>query len=177
MAYGVILGQNSSTAENVTYNNQTTSSIIKSDNVQGAIDELFTSVGNGKAQVAKAITDKGVSTSNNATFATMAGNIRKIATGLAIDENTSPVYYTSPAQLPKDAKMLTWEDVSSSGSNRAHIFIKGKSRWYRVMTNRILEVSSNDIIVANSSTFSARLFLDTMYLSSAQNNASLYVYR
>ena len=82
MAYGSILGQapifpeNPSTiATNVSYDNSTTSSAISSNNVQGAIDQLFTSVSNGKAQIASAITAKGVATSSDATFQTMANNI------------------------------------------------------------------------------------------------------
>ena len=42
------------------------------------VSELFQSVSNGKTLVANAITDKGVSTSSTATFATMATNIGKI---------------------------------------------------------------------------------------------------
>ena len=87
MAYGAILGQapilpeNPQTiATNVTYNNSQTSSIITGSNVQQAIDQLFTSVSNGKAQIASAITDKGVSTSANASFAQMAANIGTIQT-------------------------------------------------------------------------------------------------
>ena len=42
------------------------------------VSELFQSVSDGKTLVANAITDKGVSTSTSATFATMASNIRKL---------------------------------------------------------------------------------------------------
>lgn len=80
MAYGAILGQ-TPTASNVTYNNSQTSSIITGTNVQQAIDQLFTSVSDGKTQIASAITDKGVSTSASDTFAQMAANIGSIATG------------------------------------------------------------------------------------------------
>ena len=45
---------------------------------QESVDSLFQSVSNGKALVADAITDKGVSTSATATFETMATNIRNI---------------------------------------------------------------------------------------------------
>ena len=79
MAYGAILSQ-TPTASNVAYNNSQTSSIITGSNVQQAIDQLFTSVSNGKQQIASAITDKGVSTSANDSFATMATNIRAIPT-------------------------------------------------------------------------------------------------
>lgn len=50
--------------------------------------ELFQSVSNGKQLVAGAITDKGVSTSANDTFSTMATNIRNIpSSGGEYDEN------------------------------------------------------------------------------------------
>lgn len=83
MAYGAILGQ-TPTASNVTYNNSQTSSIITGTNVQQAIDQLFTSVSNGKSLIASAITDKGVSTSANDTFQQMATNISNIQTGFKI---------------------------------------------------------------------------------------------
>jgi hypothetical protein len=41
-------------------------------------EDLFTSVSNGKASIAAAITDKGVSTAANASFATMASNVTKV---------------------------------------------------------------------------------------------------
>lgn len=44
-------------------------------------NNLFQSVSNGKATVAAAITDKGVTTASDASFDTMAGNIRNIQTG------------------------------------------------------------------------------------------------
>ena len=88
MAYGTILGQ-TPTASNVSYNNSSTSSIITGANVQQAIDQLFTSVSNGKQQIASAITDKGVSTSGTDSFATMAENIGKITTGLSVVISTA----------------------------------------------------------------------------------------
>ena len=51
--------------------------------------ELFTSVSNGKRNVAAAITDKGVSTASDASFDTMATNIRKIPTS---GGETDPYY-------------------------------------------------------------------------------------
>jgi hypothetical protein len=47
----------------------------------GAIAELFTNVSDGKALIASAITDKGVPTDANNTFAEMAGNIEAIPVG------------------------------------------------------------------------------------------------
>ncbi len=82
MAYGMVLGQTpkSPKANEVEYSNASTSALITSNNVQGAIDQLFTSVSNGKNKIAGAITDKGVSTSGTDSFDVMAGNIGKIST-------------------------------------------------------------------------------------------------
>lgn len=66
-------------AERVSYNNSTTSSIISSNQAQDAIDDLFTSVSNGKNQIASAITDMGVSTSGSSSWSKMASNIRNIS--------------------------------------------------------------------------------------------------
>ena len=49
-----------------------------SGGIYTAINDLKTSVSNGKSAVASAITDKGVSTSATASFDTMANNIRSI---------------------------------------------------------------------------------------------------
>ena len=46
--------------------------------LKGAIAETFQSVSNGKTLIASAITDKGITTSNNDTFQVMADNISKI---------------------------------------------------------------------------------------------------
>ena len=49
--------------------------------VAGAISELFTNVSDGKTLIASAITDKGVPTDANDSFADMAGNIEGIHVG------------------------------------------------------------------------------------------------
>lgn len=60
-----------------------------SGGIYTAINELKTSVSNGKSAVASAITDKGVSTSATASFNTMANNIRKIVTSNIYTINNS----------------------------------------------------------------------------------------
>lgn len=85
MAFGAILGQSGS-AENITYDNTETSSIISAQNVQQAIDQLFTSVSNGKEQIAVAITDKGIPTAPQDSFSTMASNISNIQVGINTDD-------------------------------------------------------------------------------------------
>lgn len=49
--------------------------------VKDALEQLFTSVDNGKDLIASAITDMGVDTKKDATFQQMADNIREIETG------------------------------------------------------------------------------------------------
>ena len=83
-------------ASNISYNNG--SSGMSSENVQDAIDELFTSASNGKELIADAIAGKGVPTSADATYATMAGNIEKIETGIDISDAT----LTTASELKKD---------------------------------------------------------------------------
>lgn len=63
-------------AEQVGYNNEGTG--ITATNVQDAVTELFTSVSEGKAAIAAAITDKGVATAADATFQQMAEKIGEI---------------------------------------------------------------------------------------------------
>lgn len=69
-----------------------------SNNVEGALNELFIDVSDGKTLVATAITDKGVTTSSNDTFSQMASNIgliytgKKWATGKAITSSSTKLY-------------------------------------------------------------------------------------
>lgn len=58
-------------------------------NLNNNTNQLFQSVSDGKSKIAEAITDKGVATSANDSFDTMAGNIRSIQSGGGgeIDEN------------------------------------------------------------------------------------------
>ena len=64
------------------------------------VQECFQSVSNGKLLVANAITDKGIPTSSDATFATMANNVKSIQTdpklqSKTIDLSTSKQIITS----------------------------------------------------------------------------------
>ena len=83
---------NTDIAGQKSYTDQKTQAIVEDVNanfedVEDAIDalndnvsDLFQSVSSGKEQIAEAITDKGVATSANASFETMADNIGKIKT-------------------------------------------------------------------------------------------------
>nr|DAH19483.1 MAG TPA: hypothetical protein [Caudoviricetes sp.] len=76
-------------------------------------NELKTSVSSGKAQIASAITDKGVSTAASATFPQMASNIRNI--GMVIPA-TLPAGYTACNYIQTDgnAWINTGIDLTSS---------------------------------------------------------------
>ena len=57
--------------------------------VDNGLNTLKKSVSDGKTTVANAITAKGVTTATDATFATMAGNISKITTGVDTSDATA----------------------------------------------------------------------------------------
>lgn len=68
------------TAADITYQHES---------VEEALNGLFTSVSSGKARIASAITDKGVPTQEDASFADMAENIRRIPTGTGTGDATA----------------------------------------------------------------------------------------
>ena len=87
-------------------------------NLNSEMSSLKTSVSNGKAQIASAITGKGVSTSSSASFSTMASNISRIKTPSAIDEAwmaTMDDYYWMPEIG------LAWRDITYSISPDPYI--------------------------------------------------------
>lgn len=86
----------STTASEVTYSNSSTG--LSATNIQGAIDQLFTSVSDGKAKVASAITDKGITTASDATFDTMATNIAAITSATTPNLQTKSVTPSETAQ-------------------------------------------------------------------------------
>ena len=99
-------------------------------NVEGALVELFQSVSNGKTLIASAITDKGVTTSNNDTFQTMANNISKIINSSSkpisinncellkegwkfkLISNESDTAYSSKSETAYDFDDSSWSDVN-----------------------------------------------------------------
>lgn len=71
-----------STADSITIKD--TNNNFTATDVEGALSELFQNASNGKQLIATAITDKGVVTSSDDTFQTMATNIGKISGGSSI---------------------------------------------------------------------------------------------
>lgn len=76
---------------------------FESTNVEGALDELFTNVSNGKDLIATAITDKGVATSGSDTFQVMANKISNISDGLDISFGGTDI----PLLKLEDLKILS----------------------------------------------------------------------
>lgn len=77
------------------------------DDVNEELQQVFQSVSSGKAIVASAITDMGISTANDATFETMGQNIRNIQTG---GNYSSFVQYTrtlSKGNITSTQKIVT----------------------------------------------------------------------
>lgn len=67
--------------------------------VAASINELFTSVGDGKSLIASAITDKGILTAEDASFQTMRENILAIETGDGTITMESLVITTPPNKV------------------------------------------------------------------------------
>ena len=117
---------------------------------QEDLDDLFQSVSSGKTLVANAITDKGVSTATDATFATMATNISKINTNgykeeTASRNNTSSgtnrlvftfsadVYGVKQVTPPSDASSHIVPETSTSmftvNGKELILYVKGSGTW------------------------------------------------
>ena len=96
-------------------------------------NDLFQSVSNGKAKIAGAITDKGVSTSASDSFDTMAGNIRSINTSGGGGEFDPNFVNTSDADA-------TASDILIGRS----AYVKGSKIYGTHICNSGLEVDTSD---------------------------------
>lgn len=74
--------------------------------IKERIDNVTENVTDGKVEISSAITDKGVTTSSNATFSTMANNIRAIESGakdrIQNEADSSYVYVKSDDTIEAD---------------------------------------------------------------------------
>ena len=72
-----------------------------SQDLKGAINEVFQNVSNGKQLIATAITDKGVTTSSDSTFQTMATNIKNISsTNINVEGFTTYALFETDETIP-----------------------------------------------------------------------------
>ena len=98
---------------------QTNTQEISSINTQ--IQNLFQSVSNGKSLIASAITDKGVTTSENDTFETMAENILLINTNsVDVDINTEGLLLYVNASKKMPINNTTWKSLIGSRAINLH---------------------------------------------------------
>lgn len=191
MAYGSVLGQTpkSPKANEVEYSNASTSPLITSNNVQGAIDQLFTSVSNGKNKIAGAITDKGVSTSSTDSFEVMAGNIKKIpvggkkfsttfecpyiddfgAKGLTINFNAIGLTF-----IPDIVAINITADLIAKGSLTA-IFIFPESNYY--FLDRDEKFTNNLSVIKNSDSLTIKPIVDEILIPMYGASAYLEAYQ
>lgn len=84
-------------AQSTSFNNSSNGMIAT--NVQEAIEEVFQDVSNGKKIIATAITDKGITTSSNDDFQTIADNINQIKTGVDVSINNKAINFDFDLEL------------------------------------------------------------------------------
>lgn len=89
--------------------------IANINGLQSELDEVKTSVSEGKALIAAAVTDKGVSTAADATFQQMATNIGKISQGPST-VNISASFY-SGSNPPSAALIIMYTDTLGNYRN------------------------------------------------------------
>lgn len=108
------------------------------------LNEVKTSVSNGKSAVASAITDKGVSTSATASFSTMASNIRKIDTSLPTV--TLPAGYTQCSYIQTDgnAWVNTGIDLSTYTSQLVEVYLTSSWPYSSSINQKPLLNATND---------------------------------
>lgn len=104
--------------------NSSVSSLTDSINsLDGRVDDLFQSVSDGKEEIAEAITDKGVATSANDSFSTMANNIRKIDTLPSGDNNpliVIPEGYMDTSDATATADKILQGYTAYANGNKLH---------------------------------------------------------
>lgn len=96
--------------------------------IVAAVNELFTSAGNGKVAIAAAVTGKGVPTSESDTFAQMAENIGEIETGITptgtkvISANGTydvTQYASANVNVSAEAPTLITKSITANGTYNA----------------------------------------------------------
>lgn len=155
---------------------ETSSDLVKRPDgttVEAALTELKTSVSEGKALVAAAVTDKGVTTAADATFATMAGNISSIQTGVDINGIIKDYeVYAGDNISAGDFVNFVEEKVLTGGTERSVIdlsyqyCIDVSSTEYAMNGDWIL-LNDNTVIVVyymykNSSPYTYKLYSQTL---------------
>ncbi len=97
--------------------------------IVGAINELFQNVSSGKELIATAITDKGVTTSSDDTFQTMADNIELIEGG-----SNLPSWYEGWSSSPADAP-ISMTNTMDVANNKIYYMYRDNSYCYDANNN------------------------------------------
>lgn len=117
--------------------NGTTTELAK----QTEVNSLKSSVSSGKAQIASAITGKGVSTSSSASFSTMATNIGKIQTSSTFSTGNFS-YVTVDPENGTSFKGATFIYIAPATNNAWHYFCLIKVRYIFIIDYNRLTIES-----------------------------------
>ena len=113
---------------------------MTSTNIQDAVTELFTSVSEGKSLVAAAVTDSGIETAADATFATIAENIGNILGQYSTTYNVSYIKGGSNMNFPEIDTFNAGDYVVSNITNvTSPACIKTKNEKIICYTNPLTE--------------------------------------
>ena len=147
------------------YQTKTDNSLETTDKtIVGAINELFQNVSSGKELIATAITDKGVTTSSDDTFQTMADNINSISTSNEID---LPSWYID--KVIDAYEVPTYEyGATASTTNNCIYLIGGSTDTSKLKSNLEYNIDRN--------TWSIKTDMPTPrdFLSSTEVNNLIY---
>ncbi|NFK78253.1 phage tail protein [Clostridium botulinum] len=116
-------------ADKVTLN----SSNIKSKNVKGALEELFTSASNGKNKIVTAITGKGIVANNTDSFDTLSNKIKQI-----------PAY--TPANLLLEVKRSTPITTSNDYYTIDEIVLDIYGKIYCICTKDLIKIDEDGYV-------------------------------
>ena len=142
---GVVIAATTISSKNVTYQNKT---------VNNALDELYNEAVTGKELVAAAITNKGVSTTSDDTYETMATNINAIQTSKKLFFSCdSTKNYIGEITVENTTYQINWQFVNSSNATLT-IYKNGSST---VFFGTYLNNSKNINLYINANSITASI--------------------
>ena len=142
---GGVIATTAISSTNVTYQNKT---------VNNALDELYSEAVTGKELVAAAITNKGVSTTSDDTYETMATNINAIQTSKKLFFSCdSTKNYIGEITVENTTYQINWQFVNSSNATLT-IYKNGSST---VFFGTYLNNSKNTNLYINANSITASI--------------------